>query len=580
MHINVFEKLVLMIRKGWDMKVGKPEKKGYAKWLFVNIRRRIPSLVILAVLSVLGSYLGVVFALVIQDVIDSAVSGNTSIWLRTCMILGCIILIRLFCTAMSLHLREKITAYLDRDLKKNMMHKILHSDYSAISAYHSGDLVNRMNGDVSSLHNSIIVIVSSATSLITGLLTAVVVLMQMAPAFTAAIGTISVVLALVTLLIQQHMKELHKKASSENGKVTGFFQEIIGKLLIVQALDVSEEIERRAEDLLETRWQILRRRKNVSISISVGSSSLSFIGSFITLIWCSLKLLNNEITFGELTAMTTLVSQLQTPMLMLPAIIPKFTAVSAACERLMEIENIPEQPSVLDRKTEELYGEMYGITAEHLTFAYDRDRDPVMRNVDFMLPKGGLTVIVGASGIGKSTLLKLLLGIYKPTSGMLTLNTKSGDIPVSRATRSLFSYAPQGNLLLSGTLRENLLLAKTDASEAEIEEAIYVSAMDEYISDLPNGLDTYLGENAAGLSEGQAQRLSLARAVLSGAPILLLDEVTSALDARTERIVLERISALPDKTCIAVTHRPAALELANWQLMVTEESMILSKVEH
>lgn len=161
-----------------------------------------------------------------------------------------------------------------------MMHKILHSDYSAISAYHSGDLVNRMNGDVSSLHNSIIVIVSSATSLITGLLTAVVVLMQMAPAFTAAIGTISVVLALVTLLIQQHMKELHKKASSENGKVTGFFQEIIGKLLIVQALDVSEEIERRAEDLLETRWQILRRRKNVSISISVGSSSLSFIGSF------------------------------------------------------------------------------------------------------------------------------------------------------------------------------------------------------------------------------------------------------------------------------------------------------------
>ena len=174
----------------------------------------------------------------------------------------------------------------------------------------------------------------------------------------------------------------------------------------------------------------------------------------------------------------------------------------------------------------------------------------------------------------------MLLGIYKPVSGELIIRTSVGYIPVSRATRSLFSYAPQGNLLLSGTLRDNLLISRPDASEEEIQRALYVSAMDEYIPTLPDGLDTVLGENAAGLSEGQAQRLSLARAILSDAPILLLDEVTSALDARTEAIVLERIHALPNKTCIAVTHRPAALELADWQLTVTNTEIKLSQLKH
>lgn len=553
------------------MKTSKPE--GCIKWLYQRIRHRIPSLFSLAVLNIIGSYTGVVFALATREVIDSAVSGVQSALLKACIFLSMIIIIRVICNAISIHLHEKLSADLDRDLKKSIIHKILHSDYSGISVFHSGDLVNRMNGDVSNVHSGLLTILSSVTSYITSLVTAVCVLLEMEPVFTIAIVFASAVIAILTLLIQRHMKELHKKASMENGKVSGFFQEIIGKLLMVQALDVSDEIERRADVMLENRWQILKRRKNISITISIGSNALSFMGGFITLIWCAAKLLNEEISFGELTAMTALVSQLQTPMLMLPAVIPKVFSISAACERLMEIENVPLQSSAPNESVSLLYDKLHGITAHKLTFSYDRD--PVIQNVDFTIPKGGLTVIVGASGIGKSTLLKLFLGIYKPSAGKLVLDTSDGEITVSRTTRALFSYAPQGNLLLSGTLRENLLLVKPEASEEEINEAIYVSAMDEYVADLPDGLDTYLGENAAGLSEGQAQRLSLARAVLSGAPVLLLDEVTSALDARIEKIVLERISLLKNRTCIAVTHRPAALEIADWKLVVTEKEMAL-----
>jgi ATP-binding cassette subfamily B protein len=245
-------------------------------------------------------------------------------------------------------------------------------------------------------------------------------------------------------------------------------------------------------------------------------------------------------------------------------ITPQFAALSAATERLIELEQDCESPNVERREPVSLYEKMTAITAADLTFAYDRDL--VFDKATFRLPKGSFGVIVGHSGIGKSTLLKLLLGIFPPQSGNLAVETGEGAVTVDRSTRQLFAYVPQGNLLLSGTLRDNILVTKQDATQEEIDRAVYISAMDDYLHTLPKGLDTVVGENAAGLSEGQAQRLSIARAILSDAPILLLDEATSALDDETERKVLARIRELPDKTCIAVTHRDAATQVADWSL--------------
>ena len=546
---------------------------GSLRWIYTQFRGKLPSLAFLIGANILGAYLGTVFAVAIQEVIDSAAGGNIERMIRCCFILAAIIIVRVLCNGLSIHLNEMIRADMDRSMKKNIMHKILHSEFHEISRYHSGDLVNRMNGDVFHVYNGVLIILSSCTGLITSLVAAIVILMGIAPGFTVAIVCVSAVIAIFTLLIQKRMKTLHKDASAANGKVSGFFQEIIGKLLIVQGLDVSEEIEKRSDSTLDDRWYVQQKRKNVLLSMNLGSSALSYIGSFVTLVWCAFKLHKGEITFGELTAMTALISQLQTPMLMLPTVIPKITAVSAACERIMEIINIPEQASADTVNADETYGQMQGFTAKNLTFSYDRD--PIFENVSLHIPKGGLTVITGASGIGKSTLLKLMLGVYKPSGGELLIQTENGSIPVSRSVRSLFSYAPQGNLLLSGTLRENILLSRPDASEEQIRNALYVSAMDEYVATLPQGLDTVLGENGAGLSEGQAQRISLARAVLHDAPVLLLDEVTSALDAQTEALVLERICALPGKTCIAVTHRPAALALAAHRIEVSEDGMTI-----
>jgi ATP-binding cassette subfamily B protein len=373
---------------------------------------------------------------------------------------------------------------------------------------------------------------------------------------------------LATAFLRRHLKELNKQVSTWDGKVSAFLQEVMEKLLMVQAMDVSEEVEHRAEGLLSERYLVQRRRKNATLATGTGISLLYYGAGFLALCRCAWRLLQGNMSFGSLTAVIQLVNQLQTPFVELSGVLPKYTAMIASAERLMELDEIQGEPAPAGEDVRELYRRMENLCAEELTFSYDRER--ILENAAFTLPKGAFAVVTGASGIGKSTLLKLMLGIFKPEYGSLYLQCGENRTELSRSTRRLFAYVPQGNLLLSGTLRENLTIVRPDATEAELQQAVYVSAMDEFLPQLMLGLDTPLGENGAGLSEGQAQRLAIARAVLGGAPVLLLDECTSALDAATEQKVLQRLKELPERTCIAVTHRSATAELCDWHLQVAD----------
>ena len=304
---------------------------------------------------------------------------------------------------------------------------------------------------------------------------------------------------------------------------------------------------------------------------------MSYGAGFLALCWCAWKMLLGQMSFGSLTAVIQLVNQLQTPFVNLSGILPQYTAMVASAERLMELEAIEGEPAPSLENPKQVYDRMDALEAEAVTFSYDRDR--ILENASFRLPKGSFAVVTGPSGIGKSTLLKLLLGIFRPESGSLRLDCGGALIPLDRSTRRLFAYVPQGNLLLSGTLWENLTIVNPSASDEDIRQALHVSAMEDYLPQLPLGLDTPLGESGAGLSEGQAQRLAIARAILGGAPILLLDECTSALDAETEQKVLQRIKALPGRTCIAVTHRPAAATLCDWRLEVSDGKIYAAKAD-
>jgi len=503
---------------------------------------------------------------------DRLCAGRRSDRLFPCLHLsGCDHIGVLACTILTRHLHGKLSADMDRDFKRGIYRHLIHGDYMSVCAYHSGDMINRLTSDVRVVEEGVLSVIPNVAAMVTKLIAAAAALIVLDPVFTLVVAGIGVVILAVSALLRKRLKAIHRKVREEDGKVSSFLQETLEKVLMVQALDVSDQMLERADARMEDRYRAQMRSKNVSLVTNAGLHFLLHASGFIALIWCSVGLFMGTLTPGMLTAITQLVSQLQRPFVGMSGILPQYMAMLASAERLMELEEIAPEP------TERIALPSDGIAvigAQDLQFTYDRDE--IFTHADFEVPTHGFTVIVGASGIGKSTLLKLMLGILHPQQGSLYVAGKQGRTALDRTTRGCFAYVPQGNLLLSGTLRENLTVTRPDATEEEVAQAIHVSAMDEYISTLPQGLDTVIGENGVGLSEGQSQRLAIARAVLGGAPILLLDECTSALDEQTEKTVLERLKALPNRSCIAVTHRPAAKEICD-RVLEIENGKIISR---
>ena len=544
-------------------------------WAMNRTRRRLPALVMLTLFQMGHALCCVFFALGSRGVIDAAAAGDSPAFYQACAVQAAIICGILLCLTALRHLKERIRCDLEKDWKKNLLHGLLHGEYAAVSRYHSAELLNRLNNDVSKVNDGLLSIIPSFASMVTRLTAAVLVLGTLDARFTLIILALGCVVILATALMRRKLKDLNKQVSDHDGKVSGFLQETMEKLLMVQAMDVSREVERRADGLLEGRYAIQRRRKNVSLVTNTGVSLMSYGAGFLALVWGAGRMLQGQLSFGSLTAIIQLVNQLQTPFVNLSGVLPQYVAMMASAERLMELEQILGQPAPLGESPEELYSRMDAIHAENLTFAYDRDH--VLQDASFALKKGRFAVVTGPSGIGKSTLLKLLLGIFPPEQGRLYLRCGEEELPIDRTTRRLFAYVPQGNLLLSGSLRENLTIVRPDATQAQLEEAVYVSCMEDFLPQLPQGLDTILGESGEGLSEGQAQRLAIARAVLGGAPILLLDECTSALDEDTESRVLGRLKELPGRTILAVTHRPAAARLSDCRLAARDGKIRLEE---
>ena len=537
-------------------------------WTLKQIRKRIPAIVLMTAAHVGNALLGVLFALGSRNVIDAAVSADSGMFYRACGLQAAIIGGILLCLLLFRHLKDRLAADLERDWKKRILHGLLHGEYAAVSRYHSAELLNRLNNDVSKVNDGILSIVPSGAAMLARLGAAVAVLGALDLRFTVMIAVLGLAAIGATGIMRRYLKNLNKQVSDHDGRVSGYIQEPMEKLLMVQAMDVSRDVERRADDLMAERYAIQRKRKNLSLLSNMAVSIMVYGAGFLALVWCAGKMLRGQMSFGTLTAVIQLVNQLQSPFVNLSGVLPKYVAMTASAERLMELDDIQGQPESMVENPKDIYRNLTAIRGENLTFSYDRDK--ILQNASFEIPKGMFVAVTGPSGMGKSTLLKLLLGVFRQETGKMWMDTAEGNVPLERSCRPLFAYVPQGNLLFSGTIRDNLTLIRPDATDQELDLALYVSAMDEFLPALPMGLDTPMGENGGGLSEGQAQRLAIARAVLGGAPVLLLDECTSALDEETERKVLTRLRELPDRTCLAVSHRPAAMQICDMRLEICD----------
>ncbi|MBE6991225.1 MAG: ABC transporter ATP-binding protein [Ruminococcaceae bacterium] len=543
-------------------------------WVFKRIKSHVPLMLLLVASNAGSALFGVVFALGTRQVIDSAAAGNTDKFFDACILQALIIAGILVCRFFSRYTSDLLTMELDRNWKRSLLNGLLHAEYSEVSGYHSGELINRLNNDVKTLDDGLVSSIPGIVAMLVRLVSAFLILLSLEPVFALVFFAIGAAAVVCTGLVRRKLKALHKSVSESEGKVLGFLQETLEKLLIVQAMDVTGEAEKRADNLLTDRLVVQRRKRNVSLAANTGVSVLYYGAGFVALVWCAFRLLQGSMSFGSLTAVTQLVGQLQAPFVNLSGVMPKFIAMSAAADRLMELDEITHYPEECIN-SQDLYTKMTGIEASAVSFSYEDEL--VLEHASFFIPKGTFIAVTGTSGAGKSTLIKLMLGIFPLDSGDLKIVSENESVCVTRNTRRLFAYVPQGNYLFSGTIRENLMLIRPDATEEELQGAVFVSGMDAFLPQLSDGLDTVLGENGEGISEGQAQRVAIARAVLSEAPILLLDEATSALDAETEEMILDRISKLDNRMCIAVTHRPAVLRFAQYRLDVNNKEVNLFK---
>lgn len=552
------------------------KEKSSIKWLIKRSKKQRANMAVLIVSNAIFAMISIVFAFFIREIIDSVtiykdVSRLTTFAIAIVLVVVVQFVFRIIINGLTEHIKGK----LEMQYKTHLFNCILTKKQDKITAYHSGELLNRLTSDVSIVADGIATIIPTVVSAFSRLICAVVALIILDPVFAVAFTVAGVLVFTVITLLRGMLKVLHKRAQETDGKVRSFMQECIENLLAVKVFSVNGKIEDRSNKLQQDNFKIKMRRKNYSVT---GHAVYNFIfsaGYLFALIYGGVKIFNGDLSYGALSAILQLVNNVQVPFASLSNVLPRYYAMIASAERIMEIEQVESEPQgeVVDGRS--LYKNLSGIAIENLSFTYDRDT--VFSGASAFINKGDFVAITGASGVGKSTLIKLLLGVYPLDDGQIYANTQSGKKTLDNTTRALFSYVPQGNMLFSGTLKDNVTFINDNASQSEIDFALKVSCANEFIDKLPAGLDTVVGEHGIGLSEGQVQRIAIARAILVNSPVILLDEATSALDEMTERKVLDNLKALDDVTVIIISHKKAALSICN-RVFEVENKLIKEKI--
>ena len=537
--------------------------KGTSKWLFRGLRPHLWMLVLLIALNALLAGVQVYFAVAVKNVIDSAIAQDGRTVFAATVIIATIIL-QIVLRAMCGYIETKLRAKLEISYKTAMFKSVLKKDYSFLS-YHSGDIMTRLTNDAGTVSDTMTRLLPSAVSMVTRLVGVFVLMLAYDAKFTLLLMGGGALVIVVSRLLRNAMKKLHKKVQETDGKWRSYVHEILSHLPVVWVFGADDEVTNRSEKLQNQNLKAKLKRSFLHIGIGSFYGTL-FEGAYVyTLIWGAFNL-GPAFTYGTLSAMLNLITQLSMPLTNIGNLFSQVANMTASAERMIEIENFPEREEAKQNYRELLTKKDFSISVNDLHFAYERDE--VFSGATTSINKGDFVVISGASGIGKSTLFKLMLGLVKEKSGEITLDIDGDKLPVSTALRGAVGYVPQGNLIFSGTVRENIAFAKPDATEEEIRMASSLSMCDEFVDSLPEKSETVIGERGFGLSEGQIQRLAIARAMLYDAPVILLDEATSALDEATERKVLENLKNL-GKTVVLISHKRAALELCSRNITVT-----------
>lgn len=530
-------------------------------------------ILITSILNILIAGLSIYFSLVTKAIVDSAVDGNTEGIIRNAIILAVILLIQILCSYAISRLNLYVKAKMQMNMRREVLDQILKKEYKDISRFHSGELVNRMFSDVNTVIDGVTSIIPPLLCMLTQLIGAIIVLAKLDWRFVVVLCLVGIIALVMTLLFKGKMKSMHKDVQSKEGKVHASLQETIENSMLIKASGTEDHMEEVVDENQKTFFTAQINRNRFTSVASSGLRVMFNASWLFAIVWGCVGIANHAYSYGTLMAIMQLVGQIQSPFRNLSGTLQQIYGTISSAERLLDIFSLPDEISEEEKdvKAPE-YSDIEKLVVDNVSFSYNRDKE-VLNDISVSFSKGEIVAFTGLSGGGKSTLFLLMLGIYRPTKGKIYFSENGKEHIVSKNTRELFAYVPQGNSLFSGTLRDNLLMFNDKAKDDMLLSCCETACIREFIDSLENGLDTVIGERGIGLSEGQAQRIAIARALVSGAPYLLFDESTSALDEETEANLLKNIEKLHNKTCFIVTHRKAALKICNRRVHIENHRM-------
>lgn len=553
--------------KEQKLQLKKIVKNPAMSWIFGVSGKLKLGVLLLVLLNSAISISAVAFALVLREAIDGAVSGNKMVFLKFVIILGLIMLGQIAARGVIRFLDEYVRSGMENVIKTRLYETILSRKYSAITAFHTGELLNRITNDAVVVADGFVQIIPGIIAMLVKLAGAAAVLFVLDYRFSIIFFAGGGLVLIFTTLFRRVMKKLHKDVQAADGVLRSYLSENLGSLMVLKTFGAERKSIDTSKQYMDKHRFMRMKRNKFSNICNVGFGLVMNGGYIFGLCWCSFGILHGSITYGTLSAVLQLVDQLWAPLANMTGYLPKFYGMLSSAERCMELETLEEEhvESQFSRDyCRELYKDMTAIECKNITFRYEDDI--ILENADISIGKGELITIMGNSGAGKSTLLKLLLAIYEPEKGTLEIKTEKESYALTEKYRKMFAYVPQGNFLMSGNVTSAIVSLDDTSADVDMDKVkavAHIACADTFVEKLEHGYDTLIGERGMGISEGQAQRLAIARALYTDAPVLLLDEATSALDEQIEKKVLKNIRELTDKTVIIVSHRKAVLEVCD-----------------
>ena len=554
-------------------------------WIYQYGRRYWKSMILYTLLGVMGSCVSLASSLISKDLVDIITGHQTGRLLSTFAAMIGFAIANLLVSQASGYASTFISLKVDSEIKNDIFAKMLVTDWESLTEYHTGDLVTRWSSDASNISSGILNWVPNLIIYTFRFISALAVVLYYDPTF-ALFALLGIPFsALMSRPLLRRMRNNNQKSAAMNAKMYGFNQEAFSNIQTIKAFDLIRLYAERLRGLQREYLTMKLEFQKMSMATSILLSIVGLVVSYSCYGFGIYRVWSGAISYGTMTMFLSLSGSLTGTLNQLVSLVPTAVSLTTSAGRLMDILDMPKEDFSDADQVEQFAGQNQsdgiGIVFSGVSYAYHNGKQ-VFCGADFLARPKEIVALVGPSGEGKTTMLRLMLGLLHPQEGerILIGETDGEKIAVDPSARRLFSYVPQGNTMFSGTIAENMRNVRPEASDEEICEVLKAACAWEFVEKLPDGIYSMVGERGGGFSEGQAQRLSIARALLRRSPILLLDEATSALDVATERRVLRNImSTTEPRTCIVTTHRPTVLSICQKVYRIREQKCVQMQEE-